>query len=145
MAEVKRDTEYGTVHRLEGGCKDDWVNIQTDLYYHKQRGLVRKRKRAVAITMQRPALRALSAAEAELGREVVVTGSFRTCAFQAEKYHEDPQRYAPPSVGLHCQGLAIDVSTNVLDDKIRKALLRHGFTQARPVDEPWHFSFGWTA
>ncbi len=145
MALAQRTTEYGTVFRLEGGCKDDWANIRTSTHYTKQSGLIRKRERNVAITMQKPALDALRAAEAELGLEIVVTGSFRTCEFQAAKYKEDPQRFAPPSVGLHCQALAIDVSTGVLTDRIKHALKRHGFTQARPVDEPWHFSYGWTA
>jgi hypothetical protein len=49
-------------------------------------------------------------------------------------------------VGLHCQALAIDVSTSLLNqDQIRRALLKRGWTQSRPDDEPWHYSFGWTA
>ncbi len=140
-----KSTEYGTVHRLDGGCKDDWANIITDDYYRKQSGVVRRRKRAVSITLQKPALIALQKAEAELGIEIVVSGSARTCAYQAELYKKDPDRYAAPWEGLHCQALAIDVNTGMLTDRVKHALKRHGFTQARPVDEPWHFSYGWTA
>lgn len=147
MGLEQKDTEYGTVFRLAGGCKDDWVNITTSTDYRKDSGVVRRRTRKVSITLQRPALKALRAAEAELGREIVVTGSLRTCARQAELYKSDPGRYAAPSVGLHCQGLAIDVTTAdpELTTRTRRALLRHGFSQSRPVDEPWHFSYGWTA
>lgn len=147
MGLQSKSTEYGTVHRLEGGCKDDWDNITRSEYYETPRVLRPKRRRPVAITLQRPALKALKAAEAEIKKEIVVTGSIRTCEQQAALYQSDPNRYAPPSVGLHCQGLAIDVNTGekYLTDTVRAALKRHGWTQARPDDEPWHFSYGWTA
>lgn len=148
MATVERkSTKYGTVFRLSGGCKDDWDNIVTSSYYRKPSGIIRRRKRRVPITMQRPAIEALRAAEARLGREIVVTGSARSCALQASLYASDPKRYAPPSVGLHCQDLAIDATTEdpELKTTTRHALEAEGFTQARPTDEPWHFSYGWTA
>lgn len=148
MATVQRkDTRFGTVFRLDGGCKDDWKNIVTSRYYKKPSGLIRRRRRKNPITMQKPAILALQRAEERLGREVVVTGSLRTCALQAELYKSDPSRYAPPSVGLHCQGLAFDATTEdpQLKTTTRAALEHVGFTQARPDDEPWHFSYGWTA
>jgi len=144
MAEVQRvDTDYGRVFRLVGGCKDDWSQITTSSWYHKPSGLVRWRKRKVAITLQAPAVAALKDAEKILGREIVVTGSLRTCELQAALYKSDPNRYASPSVGVHCQGLAIDVTTEdpELKTKTRKALFQVGFNQSRPDDEPWHFSF----
>jgi hypothetical protein len=142
-----KSTKYGKVFRLEGGCKDDWDNIVTARYYRKPSGLIRRRLRRVPITMQKPAIEALRVAEAALAREIVVTGSLRTCELQAKLYASDRARFAPNTVGLHCQGLAIDVSTNdpELKTKVRKALLAVGFTQTRVDDEPWHFSYGWTA
>lgn len=145
MAIVSKDTRFGTVYRFEGACKDDWKNIDTMYLYRKPSGVVHFRKRPTSIKGQRPMLDAIRHAEEHLGSEVVVTGSLRTCAYQAELYRSDPNRYAPPSVGLHCQGLAIDVHTDYLTGKLHDCLKHAGFTQARPSDEPWHFSFGWTA
>ena len=151
MSIERKDTKFGPVFRLNGGCKDDYANIVTSRFYRKPSGVVKRRLRTQAITMQKPALDALRVVEAHLGMEVVVTGSSRSCALQASLYAKDPKRYAPPSVGLHCQALAIDVNTTwraALTDKEEaefvKLMAQVGFTQARP-DEPWHFSFGWTA
>lgn len=144
-------TEYGRVYRLVGGCKDDYANIDTSKNYRKESGVVKWRRRTVAISGQHPMLAAIRQVEKELGMEIVVTGSLRTCALQASLYAKDRNRYAPPSVGLHCQGLAIDVNTvwrdalSVHDELRFVGLMKHaGFTQARS-DEPWHWSFGWTA
>jgi hypothetical protein len=146
-----KSTKFGTVYRLVAGCRDSYSSITTSKNYRKPSGLVKWRKRTQAITMQKPAILALRVVEAHLGMEVVVTGSFRTCATQAALYAKDPKRYAPPSVGLHCQALAIDVNTTWRDalttkqeEEFVKLMAQVGFTQARP-DEPWHFSFGWTA
>lgn len=146
MALVTKLTRFGRVYRLEGGCKDDYDNIRTSSYYRKESGVVRRRKRPIAVTLQAPALEAFRQAEVRLGREIVITGSSRSCELQAKLYASDRSRYAPPSVGLHCQSLAIDVTTedHELTTKVRAALLHVGFTQARS-DEPWHFSYGWTA
>lgn len=147
MAIETKDTRFGKVFRDVGGCKDDYDNIVTSSSYRKPSGVIRKRARKVAITGQRPMIEAIRRAEEILGREIVVTGSARTCELQAALYKSNPSRYAPPSVGLHCQGLAIDVTTEdpELTTKVREVLTRVGFTQARVADEPWHFSFGWTA
>ena len=151
MAIEVKDTKFGKVYRDVGGCKDDYANIVTAKRYRKASGVVPFRTRQVAITMQRPAILALRVVEAHLEREVVVTGSSRSCALQAALYAKDPSRYARPSEGLHCQALAIDVNTTwraSLTDKEEaefvKLMAQVGFTQARP-DEPWHFSYGWTA
>lgn len=145
MGVESKDTRFGTVYRLVGGCKDDWKNIDTMKRYRKPSGRTHFRRRDVDISGQRPMLAAIRQAEIRYGAEIKVTGSLRTCAYQADLYRRDPNRYAPPSVGLHCQGLAIDVNTNMLSDRVREALEHVGFTQARPSDEPWHFSFGFTA
>jgi len=143
----RKETRFGTVARLVGGCKDDWKNIATSRYYRKPSGLIRRRLRVVPITLQKPALDALRKAEERAGCEITVTGSIRSCALQAELYARDAKRYAPPSVGLHTQGLAIDQNMNnqTARPETKAALLHVGFTQSRPEDEPWHFSFGWTA
>lgn len=146
MAVEVKETRFGRVFRLQGGCKDDYKNIQTSRFYRKPAGLIRRRLRPVQITLQGPALEAFRRAEERAGCEITVTGSARSCALQAELYAKDPHRYAPPSVGLHCQALAIDQNMNNQSAKpeTKEALLHVGFTQAR-TDEPWHFSCGWTA
>lgn len=146
MTIERYETKYGVVFRDVGGCKDDWNNIGTSRYYRKTSGLIRRRKRRVPITMQKPALEALKVAEQRLGHEIVVTGSFRTCELQDALYHSDPpasmKRFAPNTVGVHCQALALDASTEQPDltTAIRKAMLAQDFHQSRP-DEPWHFSY----
>lgn len=147
MAVERKETRFGTVFRLVGGCKDDWKNVVTSRYYRKPSGLIRRRLRPVPITLQKPAMDALRKAEERAGMEITVTGSRRTCALQAELYARDSHRYAPPSVGLHCQALAIDqnMDNQTAKPATKEALLHVGFTQSRPTDEPWHWSFGWTA
>lgn len=147
MAVRTYETKYGDVYRCIGCCKDDYKNIDTMKNYRKASGVLKWRRRRVYITGQRPMLAAIRDAEKALGREIVVTGSLRTCALQAALYKSDPDRFAPPTVGVHCQGLAIDVTTEdpELKTKVRKALLAVGFHQSRAADEPWHFSFKVTA
>lgn len=149
-------TKFGVVYRLVGGCKSDWPNIVTETVGGEY---------AVGgeetYTLQKPALDSLRWVAKETGRvgpfrirrrPVQVTGTLRSCETQAVLYASDPNRYAPPSVGLHTQGLAIDVHTGWqanLDEKVearfKKAMKDAGWTQSRPTDEPWHWSFGWTA
>lgn len=138
----KYTTRYGVIYRLIDGCKDDYESIETSKFYRKESGLIKWRRRSNPVTLQRPALKSFKMAEEKLGREIVVTGSMRTCELQAQLYASDPNRYAPPSVGVHCQGLAIDVTTEdpQLQTKVRDALKLCGWKQARP-DEIWHFSF----
>lgn len=151
-----KDTKFGRVWRLSGGCKDNWPNVMTGTVGGKY---------AVGgpetYTLQKPALDSLAWVAGEIAaigpfkirkRPVRVTGTARSCALQASLYASDRSRYAPPSVGLHTQALAIDVDTNWqqgLDSKtewkFKKAMLAAGWTQSRPSDEPWHWSFGWTA
>lgn len=156
MALEVKETKYGKVFRLVGGCRDDWKNIVT-MTVGGQYAIGGPE----TYTLQEPAILSLKAVAKACGalgpfrfrsRPVHVTGSLRTCARQAELYASDPNRYAPPSVGLHTQGLAIDVDTiwqGKLSDKqnaaFRKAMLANGWTQSRPSDEPWHWSYGWTA
>jgi len=75
----------------------------------------------------------------------VGAGSYRTNALQAQRYAEDPQRFAPPGMSLHEYGLAIDVHENYLYSpgfpQMRAKMLANGWYQERS-DEPWHFSYG---
>jgi hypothetical protein len=155
MAVESRVTEYGKVYRLVGGCKDNWDNIITATIGGQYS------IGSETYTLQKPAVDSLRWVASEIGqwgpfrfrkRVVLVTGTIRTCERQAALYASDPSRYAPPSVGLHTQGLAIDVDMNwytALSDKLkgrfRTAMRAAGWTQSRPTDEPWHWSFGWTA
>ena len=133
MAIYRKLTRWGLVFR-NTVCKSDWSNI------------VEKDRDGYTLKLQKPAMRSYRAAEASLGREIKLTGSWRSCSLQAQLYQSDTQRYAHPNTTLHTQGLAIDVSTAQRDlDKIRGALKKRGWTQSRPTDEPWHYSFGWTA
>lgn len=85
-------------------------------------------------------------------RPIYLTGSIRSCATaRALYYSEENQerirrtgtsRYAKPEGTLHPHGLAIDVHTGYLNDRIRHVLEAEGWRQSRPDDEPWHFSFG---
>lgn len=146
-----RDTRFGRIF-YGGACRDDYATIDT--YRHPDAP-----KDWPTFTLQRPAIRSLIAAQRRLARKtrpkapwtwrrgvpIRVTGSFRTCEFQREKYEEDPKRFAHPDAGVHTRGLAIDVHTGQLNEAIREALLAKGWHQSRPGDEPWHFSFGVTA
>ena len=138
------ETRYGTVYHSPV-CKDDWSNIVTKTVKRKGPG-----GWSATYKLQEPAIASLRAVAKELGGKfrqapVRVTGTFRTCAYQHELWVSDPSRYANPNSTLHTQGLAIDVDTTILTDKIRLTLLAHGWHQSRPTDEPWHFSFRLTA
>ena len=145
MAVERYKTKYGTVfHRPT--CKSDWKNIVTRSSKRKDGSVVP----FTTMTLQEPALLSIRAVEKQLSRPwkkfyVRVTGTRRTCELQAQLYASDPVRYAPPNSGLHTHGLAIDVHTAFLSEKLRKALLAEGWHQSRPVDEPWHFSYRLTA
>lgn len=133
MAIHRGFTRWGVVYRADV-CRDDWGNI------------VEKVRDGYRLKLQRPALKSYRAAEAAIGREIVLTGSWRACSTQAALYKQDPNRFAHPNSTLHTQGLAIDVSTAQPDQaRIREVLTRRGWHQSRPVDEPWHYSFHWTA
>jgi hypothetical protein len=128
------DTEHGTIH-YGGPCKDDYPNIQ--LYQQRKAD-------GPVVKLQGPAMRAFKAAEVRVGREIPLTGSWRSCANQAQLYASDPQRYADPAITAHTRGLAIDVSTAIgllMKMKVKRALKAEGWKQVRPDDEPWHWSF----
>ncbi len=139
-------TPYGVVHS-GGTCKDDYPNLR--VYDQPPAG-------GSPVKLQAPALRAFKAAERRYakasgwsperikkqgGRPIPLTGSWRSCAFQAECYKKDSKRYASPDGTLHTRGLAIDVSTSAPNqDKMRAALKAEGWVQARS-DEMWHYAY----
>ena len=117
-----------------GACRDDYSRIE--IYHQDAQHYVK---------LQRAALRSLQAAEDAIGDKIWLTGSWRSCSLQSELYASDSHRYAAPSTTAHCRGLAIDVSQNQTKgklDKIHKALTYRHWHQARPTDEPWHYSLG---
>lgn len=138
----KYDTRYGAVFHSTV-CKDDFDNMTTSDEFVKPSGTKKRRPRIGAgfVTLQRPALKSFKMAESKLGAEIVLTGSIRSCELQWQLYRSDPNRYAHPNTTLHTQGLAIDVHTDFLDGHVKKNLELCGWKQARPGDEPWHFSF----
>lgn len=131
-------TKYGWVNHSDI-CKDDWGNIVISPKWKKPNGTVVDRNEP--LKLQRSAVRSIRAVEKKIGEQVVVTGTWRSCSEQYTLWRSDSTRYASPNVTLHTQGLAIDVNMDYLNDKMRVALLNHGWYQARPTDEPWHFSF----
>lgn len=139
-------TPYGVIHY--GECRDDWRNLR--IYDQPPEG-------GSPVKLQGPALRAFKAAQVRYaklsgwsaarlkkhpdGRPIILTGSWRSRAYQRQLYASDPKRYAPPCSGLHPDGLAIDVSTaQANQEKIRKALAAEGWKQFSP-GESWHHSF----
>lgn len=139
-----RDTPYGRVH-YGGPCRDDYPNMRT---YDQGGG-------HTVLTLQGPAMRAFKAAEARYGKRTgrpaeqrdirVLPGTNRTCATQARLYKEDPDRYAKPEVTGHTRGLAIDVDQSQPNlSIIHHCLTAEGWTQTRPREEPWHYSYGYT-
>jgi hypothetical protein len=136
-------SKYGRVFHSTT-CKDDFKNIKTRPPFDGEPN--------TGVTLQASALRSLRAVERSLGgpfkpRHIRVTGSIRSCEQQYALWRTDPGRFAHPDTTLHTQGLAIDVynTPDSLNNKVRKALLAHGWHQSRPDDEPWHFSFRLTA
>lgn len=128
-----------------GPCKDDYPNMEA--YEHEVGQLI--------IVLQRPALKALKAAEIQYGirtnrpigqRDIIITsGSNRSCATQAMLHAREPGRFADPLTTGHTRGLAIDVNTAQPNQAlIRECLIAEGWNQSRPDDEPWHFSYGVT-
>lgn len=140
-----KQTEYGKVH-FGGPCKDDYDNIQ--LYDQKRKGWP-------PLKLQSPAIASLKACEERWAklttpwkkrRQIRVTGTWRSCALQSQYYASDSDRYAHPDSTLHTRGLAIDIHTGFLPSPILFRILRnHGWNQARPDDEKWHWSYELTA
>lgn len=127
---MQYDTENGRIF-AGGPCQDDYDNI---VLYHQK---------AATIKLQRPAMKSFKDCEAKLGFELHCSGTWRSCAYQADLYASDPHRYASPDGTLHTRGLAIDVSQAMSTEKlaeVHRFLMNHDWHQARS-DEPWHYSY----
>jgi hypothetical protein len=125
--------------RCGGACKDDYGRIVVESSPNGQH----------SVKLQRAAWDSFEAACKAVGFWIQTTGTWRSCELQESLFNSDPpasmQRYAPPPKTAHTRGLAIDVTTAYgpfKRRKIRKALLNRSWHQARPDDEPWHYSFG---
>jgi hypothetical protein len=124
---------WGSI-RCGGPCRDDYGRI---VAFQNRGGQI--------LRLQSAARDSYLAAERRIGFAILVTGSLRSCEQQADLYRSDPQRFANPNTTGHTRGLCIDVSTNLSrwrQGRLRRALLARGWHQSRPVDEPWHYSFG---
>lgn len=127
------ETAFGAI-RAGGACRDDYDRI---IPWQNRAGQI--------LRIQKPAARSLEDAERRLGFAVRVTGAHRTCEQQEAYYASDPNRYAPPDKTAHPRGLAIDVDTRLgvlRRARLKRALRARGWHQARPDDEPWHWSYG---
>jgi len=120
--------------RCGGRCRDDYDRI---VIAHEGGRVVK---------LQAAAMRSFQAAEDAVGEPILLTGiGWRSCRLQRELWEGDPARFADPDKTAHTRGLAIDVHTGQGAKRleaIRRALLWRGWHQARPTDEPWHYSFG---
>lgn len=103
------------------------------------------------VKLQKPALLAFQEAERRYAhktrpfrksRAILVTGSWRSFAYQYTLWRSDSKRYANPYTGGHVQGVAIDVNNELSDfNLIQDILLNVGWVQSRS-DERWHFTWG---
>jgi hypothetical protein len=118
--------------RLGDGCKDDYQR------------LVANHRNGRVLILQSAAMDSFLDAERELGSELGVTGSHRSCAQQTLLNHQDPTRFAAPDGSYHPRGLAIDVSQAQSAKKLRDIhrILSHRRWYRPRTDEPWHYSFG---
>ncbi len=145
-------TPYGFI-RYGGPCRDDYRSL---VVYDQGGG-------NTVLELQRPAMMAFQAAEVRYARRSgwtkvrikrnggrgrpikVLPGTNRSCETQARLYASDRNRYASPAITGHTRGLAIDVDQSQPNlDKVNAALRAEGWTQTRPDDEPWHWSYGVT-
>lgn len=118
-----------------GACEDDYGRIE--LYKQTPQRFIK---------LQRAALKSFQAAEDALGFKILITGSgWRSCSLQRELWWSDKGRFAHPDTTGHTRGLCIDVDQNQSPTRRRaidKALAYRHWHQSRPIDEPWHYSFG---
>lgn len=156
----RRRTPYGYVH-YGNGCEDSYPNMV--VYDASPRG------HGLVLTLQRPAMRALLAAQVRYAKRsgwtkvrierntvkvggkvylegrpiIILPGTNRTCETQAALYRSDSSRYARPEITGHTRGIAIDRSNAQPNLKvIDECLFAEGWRRVRS-DETWHWSFGY--
>lgn len=71
-----------------------------------------------------------------------VYDAYRPYSTQAAGYARDPERYANPNKGLHVVGLAFDIHSDYNKPEVYQAFREEGWHQTRPIDEPFHWSYG---
>lgn len=71
-----------------------------------------------------------------------VNDAYRPYAVQAAGYARDSNRFANPNKGLHVVGLAFDIHSDYNKPEVYEAFRKEGWHQTRPIDEPWHWSYG---
>lgn len=131
------DTKFGRVISPDGRCKDNYDLIEV---MHRD-GQVTKLQHG-AMESFKDACRAYAKRTRphDTFRLINLSGSWRSCSYQTQLHNSDPQRFADPNYSLHCRGLAIDV-INPVPQLLRGLLKARDWHQARPDDEPWHFSY----
>jgi hypothetical protein len=145
-------TEFGDIWAPTGPCRDNYQNMEV----YNQLGSYQ------IVILQHGAMNSFKAAEKRFYKLssawakahpkqdrrpiIVLAGSKRDCATQRRLYASDPSRFAPPDVTLHTRGLAIDVDQRQPAlTTVYKVLAGHGWNRSRPTDEPWHWSYHFTA
>jgi hypothetical protein len=95
------------------------------------------------------AMEAFRATQRDLGFEIDVVESYRSCKQQRAaceaicgKRRGCPGLCAPPGLSWHQRAMAIDVTQEMLDTPgVIEALERAGWCQSLPDSDPGHFSF----
>lgn len=145
-------TKYGDIFAPDGRCRDDYRNMET---YDQFGG-------HTIVVLQHGAMNSFKAAEKRFYKLspawakqhpkqdsrpiLILPGSKRDCATQARLYASDRNRYAHPDTTLHTRGLAVDIDQRQSGlITIYKILAGHGWNRSRPEDEPWHWSYYFTA
>jgi len=118
----------------------------------KRLDLVTENFNGVSVTLQKPAMEALRAAQHDCKERIVVHSSFRSCAEQKKLYDAYAAcvaKYghvyqcglsAPPGDSYHNIALAIDI-TNYESRKVRVALKRNGWEWGASYGDKPHFTW----
>ena len=101
------------------------------------------------VTLKAEAMETFLEAEAEVGHEIVVVESYRSCREQALACERIcgtrrgcPGLCAPPGLSWHQRALAIDVPQDMLDAPgVIDALEGAGWCQPLPASDAGHFSY----
>lgn len=105
------------------------------------------------VTLSKPAMAALTRAEARVGRKISISSSYRSCADQQRACNDIcgggcngcPGRCAPCGQSYHQKGNAIDLSASACKDAaINRALAAEGWCAPASLrtSDPCHRSYG---
>ena len=113
-----------------------------------------------------PAAASFSRVEQAFGRQITITGGYRSVAIQRANYEKDPSRFAAPGDSAHGEGRAVDVNLGAVGvgnqasdpklwdrdatwKRLNTAFMaegwcnfqyKNGTTKGR-TSEPWHWSY----